>query len=102
MLASFVLIAFPESPHLAVSLPILGALSPAAGCLQRAMEFLDTPEPGAAPAAYQPPHSAVRFAPGAVAATADSAEVGQADPETPLLGVTSRPSLADGKGFHLC
>lgn len=63
---------------------------------QRAMEFLDTPEPGA----QRPPRtpSVQSREPAAAAATAHGAEVGNVAPETPLLGAAQRPSLGEG-GF---
>jgi hypothetical protein len=67
------------------------------------MEFLDTPEPSAAPAQqhHHPPHSAVRFEPAGAAATPDGAEVGRAAPDTPLLGGAPKPSLAEGAQLTL-
>lgn len=62
------------------------------------MEFLDTPEPSAAPGQQHQhaPHSAVRFEPDGAAATPDGAEVGRVAPDAPLLGAAPRPSLAEG------
>lgn len=65
--------------------------------MQRAMEFLDTPEPTAGAAAMQrPPHAAVQFEPTGAAATPDGAEVGNVPPETPLPGIARSSVLPEG------